>query len=226
MKTLESCRLSFSCFSLSLLFFLTFSTAADGEEYRYQEQIGKEISTFTWNIENIGDKVRISVLKNGNSYISTCANDGSTRQWQMIDVQKGNLEAVRVENLLKVSGKLEGAPYENMAGLGAKPWMQEPFYALAKFINSPYRDISFWLIREGEIVPVLLKARKIGPESVSINGKMIPAKKVEVLTDDFFSRLWRGFYWFREGDDRLVMYRSEPGIPGSKETVVTMVSNP
>jgi len=113
-----------------------------------------------------------------------------------------------------------------MAGLGSLPWMQEPFYALAKFINSPYRDISFWTIREGEIVPVLLKARKIGPESVSINGKMIQAKKVEVLTDDFFSRLWRGFYWFREGDDRLVMYRSEPGIPGAKETVVTMVINP
>lgn len=226
MKTSESCRLAFYSFSLSLLFFLSFSIVANGEEYRYQEQKGKEISSFTWKIENIGDKVLISVLKNGNSYISTCTSDGSTRQWQMMEVQKGNIEAARVENLLNVSGKLEGAPYENVAGLGSLPWLQEPFYALAKFINSPYRDISYWSIREGEIVPVLFKARKRGPESVSINGKMIQTKKVEVSTDEFFSRLWRGFYWFREGDDRLVMYRSEPGIPGAKETVVTMVNSP
>ncbi len=226
MKTSKSCRFILYSFSLSLLLCLTFSIVANGEEYRYQEQKGKEISSFTWKIENIGDKVRISVSKNGNSYISTCSSDGSTQQWQMIDAQKGNIEAARLKNFLNIGGKLEGAPFENVANLGSTPWLQEPFYALAKFINSQYRDISFWSIREGEIVPVLFKARKSGPESVSINGTMIQAKKVEVLTDDFFSRLWRGSYWFREGDNRLVMYRSDPGIPGAKETVVILVSSP
>ncbi|MBU1567597.1 MAG: hypothetical protein KJ630_18470 [Proteobacteria bacterium] len=226
MKTSNPFRFVLSSFSLSLLFCLTLAVVANGEEYRYQEQQGKEISSFTWKIESIGDKVRITVLKNGNSYISTCSSDGSTRQWQLIDIQKGTVEAARVENLINFNGKVDGEPYENTAGLGSLPWFQSPFYALGKFVNAPYRDVSFWYIREGEIVPVLLKARKRGAESVLINGEMVQAKKVEVFSDDFFSQLWRGFYWFREGDNRLVMYRSEPGIPGAKETVVTMVSSP
>ena len=212
--------------TLCLLVCLTSALAASGEELQYQEQTGKEIMPFIWKVETTGEEVQITILKNGNSSISTCNKDGSTRKWQLTDIQKGNLEAVRVGNILNVNGKLAGKPYENAVGLGDQPWFQSPYYALAKFAISPYRDISFWTFQEGESVPVLLKARKRGAEGVEVNGKIVQAQKVEVFSDDFFSKLWRGFFWFREDDNRLVMYRSEPGIPGAKETVVTLSTNP
>ncbi len=212
----------------SLLFLLSSltSTAASGEEYHYQEQKGKDIISFTWKIENSGGKTRITVFKNGNSYISTCNSDGSTRQWKLKDIKKENVEVTRVNNLLNITGKVDGEIYENSVGLNDKPWFQSPYYALGKFINSSYRDISFWIFQEGDIEPVVLNARKRGAESIVINTKTIQAQKVEVRSDDFFSKLWRGFYWFREGDNRLVMYRSEPGIPGVKDTVVTLTEQP
>jgi len=212
----------------SLLFLLSglTSTPANGKEYHYQEQKGKEITSFTWKIKNSGGKAHISVLKNSNSYISTCNNDGSTRYWKMTDIKKGDFEVTRVNNLLNIIGKMDGEVYENSVGLNDKPWFQSPYYALGKFIDSSYRDISFWIFQEGNIEPVILNARKRGAESIVVNSKTIQAQKVEVRSDDFFSKLWRGFYWFREGDNRLVMYRSESGIPGIKDTIVTLTDNP
>ena len=226
MKTSDLSRfLLFSC-SLSLLFCLTSAIEALGKEYHYLEQKGKETIPFTWKIDTTGDKIRISIFKNGNSYISTCSSDGSTQQWKLTDIQRGDYKAARVDNILNINGKQNGEPYENMVGLSDRPWFQSPYYSLGKLVNSPYRDVSFWTIKEGDIVPVILHARKIGKESVTINGEKIQAQKIEVRSDDFFSKLWRGFYWFREGDNLLVMYRSEPGIPGAKETVVTLMINP
>jgi len=226
MKTLNRCHSGLFSFSLSFLFCFTSVLAVSGEEYHYLQQKGKEIIPFTWKIENSGDRVLISVFKNGNSYISTCSSDGLTRKWQLRDVLKGNFEAKRVENILYINGKMEGEPYENAAGLSDQPWFQSLYYSLSKLVKSPYRDIFFWTIQEGEIVPVILKARRIGPESVEVNGKMVQTQKIKVRSDDFFSKLWQGLYWFRESDNLLVMYRSEPGFPGAKETIVTLVDSP
>lgn len=219
-------RFSLFSFSLFLLFCLTCVVTANGEEYHYLEQKGKEIIPFTWKVENIGEKVRISVLKNGNSYISTCNNDGSTMRWKLTDIEQGNFEAIRVDNILTINGRMDGEPYEDAVGLSDQHWFQSLYYSLGKLVKSPYRDVSFWTIKEGDIVPVMLKARRKGHESVTVDGKIIQTQKIEVRSDNFFSKLWRGFYWFRESDNLLVKYRSEPGLPGAKETVVTLVSSP
>lgn len=226
MKT--SNRSCLALFSISLLFFIFLPAAltAAEKEYRYQEQKGKDIMPFTWKIDHTGDTVRISVFKNGNSYISTSTMDGSTRHWQLSDIRKGDFEAQRVDNIVTINGKLKGEPYENAVGLNDMPWLQSLYHALGSFINSPYRDLTFWTIQEGELVPVILKARKRGSESVTVNGQRVMTQKIEVSSDDFFSRLWRGFYWFRDSDKLLVKYLSDPGIPGATQTVVTLVSGP
>lgn len=228
MKTSYLSRLMLLSFSFTTLLFLAVTAFGASNIYQYQEQKGKKITPFTWKIESTGTEVRISVFKKEKSYTSTCNKNGETREWQLDNGSRGTFEAIKNGNLLNVTGKRgkDKEPYENAVGLNDQPWFQPLYYSLGRFLKSSYRDISFWTIQEGEIEPVVLSARKRGMETVTVNGERIEAQKIEVHSDDFFSKLWRGFYWFRKSDNRLVMYRSTPGVPGVNETVVTLISGP
>ena len=195
------------------------------QEYQYQEQKGKEIIPVTVTREKQGKLMRSEIARKGGTEISF--NDvgklGATSRWQLEAGTDKSYAASRELNILTITGKAAGEPHENAAGLDDKPWLQDLGYALAKFVATPHRDLAFWTIKEGELEPTVLTAKKRGAETLLWNGQSISVQKIEVRSNDFFSKLWSAVYWFRESDGVLVQYRSDPGIPGMSETVGTLV---
>jgi len=224
MKILRRCNQIQIC-CLVFLCFLQLVSPVLAEQRQYQEQKGKEVTTVLVTREKEGRFVRTEMVRNDITEI--CFNEiggiGATSRWQREASLDSSYEASRKLNILTITGKTKGVPHENGAGLDDKPWLQDLGYSLEKFAKTSYRDLAFWTIREGELEPAVLEARKRGAETILLNGQSVATQKIEVRSNDFFKKLWSAFYWIRESDGELVQYRSDPGIPGTSAIVGTLV---
>lgn len=202
--------------------------SAVAEQYQYREQKGKEVAEVTVNRTSEGGFIRTEISGKGVTAVSfnEIGNLGATRRWQYDAGAAAQYSASRDRNIVTITGKEERKPYENGAGLDDNPWFQDLGLSLGRFSKTPFPDLVFWTIKEGEAEPTLLKAKKRGAETVSINGQSVATQKIEIGSDDFFLKLWTAFYWFRDSDGLLVKYQSDPGIPGMSATVGTLVSGP
>lgn len=201
--------------------------AAGDSVFQYRETVGDTITPFSWSIITRDNLVTVISESDGKSFVNICEKGGETLEWKMKDLHGAHdIQAVRDQNLLRISGMREGKRYEETVGLGSKPWFQPMSFSLQPFLRSSGNRISFWTIRADSVDPVTLEAVKKGEEKLRYKGALVLAQKVEVRAEGFFSHFWHGTYWYRKSDKQLLLYRSVHGLPGTDETVVELLEEP
>lgn len=130
----------------------------------------------------------------------------------------------RDENTITLSSKSSKKSFE----VKPKPWYQS-FLCLADFIKSPDKERSFYAIGihfDEELTkgkPMKMVAIKEKTEIITLNNKEVKAVKIKFTFDDFRSRFWKAYYWYREQDGFLVMYKEKRGAPWTPPTVGMLI---
>ncbi len=210
---------------LSFWVVLPYDTEAESTSrvYTYQERVGDKIIPFYWKTEHQDDHVNILVYEEEKSFVNICRLDGATKQWRFTYKNRHEISVLREGNTLRISGMKEGKSLDQDYEIDDRPWFQPLSYSLREFLDSDKTQISFWTIRIDSLKPVALVAQKIGDEIVTVQGKAVIAQKVELRADGFYSHFWHADYWFRKKDNIFLIYRGVHGLPGTDETVVTLI---
>ncbi len=194
--------------------------------YNYLERDGKRLIPFDWRAEEENKGIAITVQEHGKTFYNLCTADGDTLLWHMQIEGKHDISAVRKDDILYITGTRFGKEYSKTVPLDKRPWYQPLSFSLGSFLNSSTTKTSFWIIRVDKIEVIALTAEKIGIEDVVFNGANVPAQKIEVRADGFYSIFWHATYRYRKSDNLFLRYQSTHGLPGSTETVVELVKTP
>lgn len=195
--------------------------------YSYNETVGEISAPFYWKIEERKQQKIISINEKGKSFINLCSGDGETWEWQYMDSdKKHNIIAKRVGNELKITGICNGKNCDKIMEIDERPWYQPLSYSLRNFLQSDQKSISFWTIRADTLEVTPMKVEKQGEKEILINEKTMPALKVELRAEGFYSHFWHGTYWYRKSDKVFLMYRSVHGPVGTPETIVELMQEP
>jgi hypothetical protein len=230
----QGASVNFSAFicllSVAFLIFSSFTLQAkeiSAGIYTYRETVGETTTSFYWKVEEKEQQKIVSVEEKGKSFINLCSDDGATWEWQLTDSDnKHDVIAKRQGNELTISGTCDGKTCEETVELDERPWYQPLSYSLRNFLSSDRKSISFWTIRADTLEVTTMKVEKQGEEEILINEKTIPAFKVELRAEGFYSHFWHGTYWYRKSDNLFLMYRSVHGPVGTPETIVELMKEP
>ncbi len=226
--------MNFSALNCVLItFLLVFSSSTlqakeiAGGIYSYNETVGEISAPFYWIVEERKQQKIISIHEEGKSFINFCSGDGRTWEWQLIDSDnEHNIVAKRVGNELKITGICNGKNCDKTMQLDERPWYQPLSYSLRNFLQSDKKSISFWTIRADTLEVTTMKVEKQSEDAILIKEKKVPALKVELRAEGFYSHFWHGTYWYRKSDNLFLMYRSVHGPVGTPETIVKLMQEP
>lgn len=193
------------------------------KSYKYQEEVGDKVIPFSWEIKESEGQVLVTVYEKDKSFFNVCSDDGVTTKWRFYHRAKHDIVVRRQGNQLYVTGTKEGDSYKKTFEIDGRPWFQSLSYSLGNFLRSEEKTIQFWTVRADSLEPIVLKASKKAEEPFVFKGSTIAAQKIEVRASGFYSPFWHGSYWFRKSDQLFLMYRSVHGLPGTEETVVTLL---
>ena len=192
--------------------------------YRYNSVTGDDRSFFIWEKEDVGGQVKITVHDHENSRVmqNICMQNGETVSWLVKETER-EVRAERDTNVLHIHGEDRGQVIDVIYTIDGRNWFQPMSFSLVGFLFSDQKRVSFWTIRQDTLEVLTIVAVKEGRDEVEINGKSIPAFKVEVRLEGFLSPFWHGTYWYRLENGQFLKYRAVNGVPGTPETVITLV---
>lgn len=195
-----------------------------GSPVLYTEKTGKSSHEMIWKEYRNADQRIITLDGDGKQYVNVCqASTGETVEWQLSDKHGLKVSAVRNGRTIQISGRKEGKSFENSLNIDYRPWYQPMSYSLRTFLQSDEQATSFWIIRDSNLKPYAMKAKKVGKEEVvTISGPVL-AEKVEIRAEGFFSALWHGTYWYSVDNKVFIQYQSTHGV-GAEPTLVTISS--
>lgn len=198
------------------------SIAAASPLLTYREQTGHTEAIMKWQLQQQGERLTITSRKAATLYTNICMADGSTLQWQVHREPDTEIDARRVGNTIVLSGTREGEPIDRVVDIDGRPWLQPLSFSLPRFLSHRGQGQSFWTVRPDTLEILTLQARTQQIDYLDINGRRMPARKVEIRKTGLLSAVWSGHYWFRTSDDRFLQYRGTHGLPGTAETVISL----
>ncbi len=194
--------------------------------FGYQEKVGDTIHSFNWQAEENDSGISITVQEDDKTFYNLCTANGDTLMWRILVEGKHNISAVRKGDTLHIEGTRFGNEYNKKVAIDKRPWYQPLSFSLGSFLNSSEEKTSFWVIRADKIEVIALTAEKLGVEDITFDGVSVPAQKVEIRADGFYSKFWHATYWYRKSDNLFLRYQSTHGLPGTDETIVELVETP
>lgn len=187
----------------------------------YLESTGMKEKTFQWRHPTVQEEV-IIVNEEDAAFVNHCDRAGSTYAWDFQQGRQTVIHAVREGNVLRISGTLRGKPIDTAQTIDERPWFQPLSFSLRSFLDSPETKTSFWTIRSDNLEVVTMQAKKGDTEEITVVGRRIQARKVEIRREGFLAAFWQATFWFRKGDRVFVRYQGIHGPPGTRETVVQL----
>lgn len=212
-------------FCLAMLLMTTLAPAST-RELRYREQTGDHSFVYFWQAQSGPSGVTVTSTQRQGEEVYTSVNtqEGTTRSWRYVNQPGTDVRVKRSGNHLQFSGQFQGQPIEKQIRIDNRPWYQPLSYSLHCLERRKQDNASFWTIRPDNLDVLTLQAHREGSARLpEADGGEVLANKVVVRLEGMMSAFWSAEYWFRQGDDLFVRYRSIHGPPGVPETVVTLV---
>lgn len=194
--------------------------------FGYIESVGGKTKPFNWQAEAENDNITVTVKEDDKLFYNLCAFNGDTLKWRIKVEDKHDITATRNDNTINIEGIRFGEPYQKSVEIDDRPWYQPLSFSLRSFLSSDEEKISFWVVRADKIEIVALTAKKLGVENISLDGSEVPAQKIEIRAEGFYSSFWHATYWYRQSDNLFLRYQSVHGLPGTAETIVELVELP
>lgn len=208
-----------------LLFVLLFVKTDYGAEiYQYRNTTGKKTVLTIMQIEPVDSLFRVQYTRAAVTHIAVCDSSGNTKLAFFRDrATQTEWKIFRQQDTLFVSGYIEGKPVEKQIRIDDSPWYQFLPFSLQLFSNTSDRAVRFWVIRPEDLRHTTMRATREECESLQISGDSCLTEKIKITLTGFLSRLWHGFYWFRESDNLFTRYEGRNGPPGSDWTTIELI---
>jgi len=193
--------------------------------HRYAEQIGSNSHEIQWVLEQTNQLRKLTTIRMDETSVSLHDESPSTVSWTFSKPSTAcQIMAKREGSTVHIKGTFHGEDLQKEFRIDDTPWCQATALALSSILESDCNETTFWTIWTERLSPYKVTARKCGVEQISIQGKDVTAQKIEIRPTGLLSILWRGVYWFRTTDNVFLKYESATGLPGSKKTVITLIS--
>lgn len=189
-------------------------------QYIYREKSGDRQQTFSWHISYRRDFVEITVDAEAYQTLNRCTGNGETVFWSVTKKDGSELSAVREDDELIINRTGADGKTIWRHPIDDHPWFQPLSYSLRPFLQSDQESIVFWGIRMDTEKVVLLRAKKIGPESIRLERRTEPAMKVEIRLVGLLSMFWHGTYWYSLADGLFLRFENGVNLPGAVGKIV------
>lgn len=139
----------------------------------------------------------------------------SANEWTYSRPSDGTeLHAVREDGIIHLTGTFNGKPQDKRLNIGEGLWYQFMDINMAAFVKSEHKEILFYSIGTGNNRGAMglgeFAAKKLGEESVAVDGKTYEAVKVSfVLT--MFAWAWTGIYHYDKNTGMLLQSGEKKG---------------
>lgn len=197
------------------------SSAADSASYRYRQTCGQEISEFVWKLIKTSN-IQIQTLSNEEVQTTVCNPIGDTIEWRYNNTQ-ANVRAVNQDEAIRIEGMLKNKFINENHAVDSNPWFQTLSFSMRQVIQADRNDMTFWMIRPDNLELNKMKADRLSPEAIHLNGKTVSAEKIRIRLDGMLGAFWSGYYWFRRTDGVFIQYKGVHGPPGTPTTVVQLL---
>ncbi len=201
-----------------LLLILFFGLYCWGQEtFLYRLHSGTHIETLMYTITKNESILDIRCTQGGETRQIITDFILSTESFHYINSTQGtDYRAVRVGNKITLKGRLKNRGINREFTISGNTWYQAIEQALEHFADSSQTHITFWFINAEEAELMEMEASKQQTETVQVNGVSQKALHVKINLTGLAALFWSADYWFRPGDNLLLLYRTAEG-PGGPE---------
>ena len=134
-----------------------------------------------------------------------------------------NLRAERKNGIIRISGTFKGKPQDKNFSIAEGLWYQMMDLSIPAFVHSGLEEILLYSIGTGDNRGAMglgeFLAKKVGSETVSINGREYHCTKVSFALTAF-TWAWTGLFWYDQETGQLVQSGTQKG---KNETILWQV---
>lgn len=199
--------------NLSLVFFLVLSftsVAAAADKYLYKAYDKNNLQTFERSrihFDHSDSGVIKAVFESGPADYSkkeeyTFDKNYGTLSWKISDPQ-GPTEYTGRKEKQKIifEGTFNGRPVSKKADIDTSgPFFAFPKYELTPFALGDQKKLTFWALRNDTLEVFKMLAIHQGEKTISVNGKMVNAKKITWSPANPLFRIFKRTYYYRASD--------------------------
>ena len=147
--------------------------------------------------------------------------DLSATAWHYVRPSDGTeIRAEKENGIIRLTGSFKGKPQEKNFPIGDGLWYQMMDMSLPAFAASGLDEILLYSIGTGDNRGAMglgeFAAKKLGEETVSVDGKSYACRKLSLVLT-MFSWAWTGVYWYDRETGQLVQSGTQKG---GKETIL------
>ena len=210
-----------------LIIFLTGpGVRAIGKNYVYHSTTGEVAVSLKGKILVWEDEIIDTILSDSGEETETVFDpDRATKRWHLHNGEEDtSVEAKRDGNLIMVLGRFKGKEVSKKIKIDSRPWFQAWRLSFGSFVLSGRGKQEFWALRDSDLKEFVMVVLREKEEVLELNGEAIETVKVKVTLNNWMSKFWSNYYWFRKADGVFLRSEGVNGPPGTPVTVMTMVS--
>lgn len=197
-------------FTLSLMTFPFMVHAQEVFEYRtFDADSGKEIGKLRVTINRMEDD-RTIVKTDYEDFsdpqiidrsISVLGPDLETIRYESKDTEsESNFILTQSDNILSISGKLDGEEMNKSEKLDNPPFYHDPRFCLMQFALSGNDEMRFLVVNPDDQKIYEMKAERKSVEEIEVNGKQVNAVEVYWGLPGIGFIAFNQTYWYRKSD--------------------------
>lgn len=192
-------------------------------ELDYLKTQGDSRQAMRWALSRQDGGWVVDASEGDSVYRNVCAADGATRAWQYTGPDT-DVDARVVDGTLAIRGRRAGETVDGTYALAGLPWYQPLSFSLARFLQTPAREVTFWTIRPDTLRPVKMLAERKGVEALAWRGTTVRTDRVHVRPSGMLALLWEADYWFARDSGCFVRYASSGRFPGVADVRIELQS--
>lgn len=190
--------------------------------HRYRETTAGAVIDYSLDCDSSGVSPMTESHKGPETQTTTTDNHGETLSWR-IQTPAGEVRAIRRGTTILLEGNRRGEAIPTTVTIDESAWRQQLMCGLESFLQSNQESTVFWKLRPDSLKPLRMKATRLGPVELDLDGRRIPATLVEVRLTGLFSAAWSSRFWYRQSDGLFLRYEGANGLPGTPVTTVVLI---
>lgn len=206
------------------MLWLQFYSPLMGQEYFYTETTENKSTDLQITKRQTTDGAYMITMKdNYRDSRHYFQPEGYTVRWQHSDARVGDdFDVVRKGDQIAIKGTLQGKPINKTVEIDESIWINKVDHALSNWVKSDDDAIDFWILKlSADLDPLKINAKKVGEETLNLDGKSFQTIKVKLTLCGFFlSHLWSSYYWYRKEDGLFLKFKGALGTPGTPLTTI------
>jgi len=212
-----------------LLFFAVCPARAGALELTFTQTTGRETVVYRETLRPSGSGYEATVESPRESNSVVLDSSRATLSWRITVPSEGmDITARRQGDLLIVSGRYKGEPYEQTVKAGGDPWYQ--FQELSQGLSteglggSDEKPRFFWTIDRRNLKPVKFRAERRQEQTIVALGRPVRAVRFDMTIAGVPAVLFRARFWLRISDGRYLRLEV-PGFLGQEADSVVELTH-